>query len=123
MLIYASLNLINSFQNNLFLKNLDYISKKSEKKSGNEESLTISDKTIEVIEKKMDQEVTCFDENLKKQIIGNIKTRKQNKDESVNYLTQIYKPMKTQIEVNGDPNKDIQAFLRKMDLKIMKFKL
>ena len=60
--------------------------------------------------------------NLKKKI-DNIKTRKQNKDESVNYLTQIYKPMKTQIEVNGDPNKDIQAFLRKMDLKIMKFKL
>jgi len=44
----------------------------------------------------MDQEVTCFDENLKKQIIGNIKTRKQIKDESVDILNQILQTMKTQ---------------------------
>jgi hypothetical protein len=64
----------------------------------------------------MDQEVTCFDENLKKQIIGNIKTRKQIKDESVDILNQILQTMKTQnlqiqaqnLQIQGQ-NDDIQA--------------
>jgi hypothetical protein len=47
--------------------------------------------------------------NLKKKIIDNIKKRKQNKDESVNILTQILETMKTQIQVNESHNDNIQA--------------
>ena len=45
-------------------------------------------------------------------MIGHIKTRRQIKGESVYILYQILQTMKIQIKVNGDLNKDIQAFFK-----------